>query len=89
MFFNDRCCARRHCCHHKPMCNPGCGAQPIMEPVINKYIETETFHEVPHICPVHTHKMNKQIFNHMYTPQYTFSEEDVIINNDSGSCCGL
>lgn len=67
----------------------GCQEQVITEPVITKCIEKEFVHEVPHVCPIHTHVINRHIYNHTYTPQYTCSEEDQIINNDNGSCCNF
>jgi len=74
--------------------NKGCGCnrqnmfmgEPIMEPVITTCVEKEFYHEVPHICPIHTHTINKHIYNHSYTPQYTCSEEDQIINNECNRC---
>ena len=66
----------------------GCQKGPIMEPVINKCIEKEFYHEVEHCQPIHTHVINKHIYTHTYTPQYTCSEEDVIINNDGCGCQG-
>ena len=76
MFFNRNC---------------GCGRQmeqSIVEPTINKCIEKEFYHQVEHCCPIHTHVINKHIYTHTYTPQYTCSEEDIIINNDCGGCQG-
>lgn len=68
----------------------GCGCnQPVVEPVINKCIEKEFCHEVQHVCPIHTHVVNRHVYNHVYQPQYTTSEENQIINNDNGSCCGF
>ena len=61
----------------------------IMEPVITKCIEKEFYHQVPHICPIHTHIINKHIYEHTYTPQYTCSEENQTINNDCGKCSGF
>jgi len=51
----------------------------------NKYIKREQ----PHVCPIHTHTINKHIYTHTYTPQYTCSEENQIINDDCGSCSGF
>ncbi len=62
---------------------------PIVEPAINKCIEREFCHEVNHICPIHTHVINKHIYNHTYTPQYSCSEENQVINNDPGCCQGF
>ena len=53
--------------------------QPIMEPTINKCIEKEFYHEVQHCCLIHTHVINKHIYTHTYTPQYTCDEENVVI----------
>lgn len=76
-------------------CEPrqdGCGCgnpgqSPIMEPAITNCVEKEFYHEVPHVCPFHTHVINKHIYKHTYTPQYTCSEENQVINMDCGSCC--
>ena len=64
-----------------------CMPEPIMEPAINNCVEKEFVHEVKHCCPINTHVINKHIYNHTYTPMYTCTEEDVIINNDCGGCC--
>ena len=66
-----------------------CGEQPIIEPTITKCVEQEFYHEVPHVCPIHTHTINKHIFKHTYTPQYTCSEEDQVCNIDCGKCSGF
>lgn len=63
-----------------------CCNDPIIEPAINKCIEREFCHEVNHVCPIHTHVINRHVYNHTYTPQYTCSEENQIINNDQGCC---
>ena len=65
------------------------GQNPIVEPVITTCVEKEFYHEVPHVCPIHTHTINKHIYNHSYTPQYSCSEENQIINNDYGKCNGF
>ncbi len=70
------------CCDRQTNC-------PIIEPAINKCVEREFCYEVNHICPIHTHVINKHIYNHTYTPEYTCSEENQIINNDPGSCCNF
>ena len=54
--------------------------QPIMEPTITKCIEKEFHHQIEHCCPIHTHVINKHIYTHTYTPQYTCDEENVVIN---------
>ncbi|MBQ9318040.1 MAG: hypothetical protein IJR82_00170 [Bacilli bacterium] len=75
------------CCFNRPMgcCMPQTCGQ-IVEPPINKCIEKEFYHEVPHVCPIHTHVINRHIYRHTYTPQYSCSEENQVINNDCGSC---
>ena len=37
-----------------------------------------------HVIPVHTHVINRHIYNHTYKPEYTCSEENQIINNECG-----
>ena len=79
----NKCCFNRNmgCCMQQPqMC------EQIVEPPINKCIEKEFYHEVPHVCPIHTHVINRHIYKHTYTPQYSCSEENQVINNDCGSC---
>ena len=43
--------------------NKKCCEETIMEPMITKCIEKEFYHEVPHCCPIHTHIINKHIYN--------------------------
>ena len=69
--------------------NQGCMEREIVEPTINKCIEKEYYHEVPHVCPIHTHVINKHIYKHTYTPQYSCSEENQVYNEDCGSCCNF
>ena len=67
----------------------GCCERQIVEPTINKCVEKEFYHEVPQVCPIHTHVINRHIYKHTYTPQYTCSEENQVVNNDCGSCCNF
>ena len=69
MLFNkNRCCEERQMGYGmNNCCMPQC---PIVEPAINKCVEREFCHEVPHVCPIHTHVINKHIYNHTYTPEY-------------------
>ena len=39
-----------------------------------------------HVCPIHTHTVNKHIYTHSYTPQYSCSEEEQVCNIDNGPC---
>lgn len=72
----------------------GMNAAPIMEgqviePTITKCVEQEFYHEVPHVCPIHTHTINRHIYKHTYTPQYSCSEECQVSNIDCGKCSGF
>lgn len=62
-------------------CNRECN-RPVVEPTVTNCVEKEYYHEVEHIIPVHTHVINKHIYNHTYKPEYTCSEENQIINNE-------
>ena len=86
--FNQNCCNQnnnnmfgRQCCQRQ--------VQEVIEPTINKCIQKDFYHEVPHICPIHTHVINRHIYNHTYTPRYTCSEENQVVNNDCGKCSGF
>ncbi len=90
MLFNKRCCMPMPPMGYNMMPNNCCNQrqeQCIVEPTINKCIEKEFYHEVPHVCPIHTHIINKHIYNHSYTPEYSCSEENQVCNIDNGPCC--
>ena len=57
-----------------------------VEPTITKCVEKEFFHEVPHVCPIHTHVINRHVYKHTYSPQFTCSEENQVVNLDCGKC---
>lgn len=78
----------KKCCMNRMSVNACCNA-PIIEPVINKCVEREFCHEVNHVCPIHTHVVNRHIYNHTYTPEYTCSEENQVVNNDPGCCANF
>lgn len=87
MFGKKNCCMNnmpnmQGCCNRQPQME-----QCIVEPTINKCETREFYHEVPHVCPIHTHIINKHIYNHSYTPEYTCSEENQVCNIDNGPCC--
>ena len=50
-----------NCCQNR---EPRCRMQEIIEPTINKCINKEYFYEVPHVCPIHTHVINKYIYRY-------------------------
>ena len=89
MFGNRRCCCHRQMPMMGGCCERPCMEQQIVEPTITKCVEKEFFHEVPHVCPIHTHVINRHVYQHTYTPQYSCSEENQVINNDCGRCQGL
>ena len=71
--------------------------QPMMGSVMSPIIEqgqerivNRTFvHEVPHVCPINTRIINNHIYRHTYQPRYTCCEENVVTNEQCGSCCGF
>ena len=85
MLFNKRCCQDMM----MPQNGMDCCNREIVEPAINKCIEREFYHEVPHVWPIHTHVINKHIYKHTYTPQYSCSEENQVCNIDCGGCSGF
>lgn len=71
--------------------NYGYGMQsgPIVEAGRERYVQRNIVHEVKHICPINTKIINNHIFRHTYQPHYTCSEENVITNQQCGSCCNF
>jgi len=71
--------------------------QPMMGSVMSPIIEqgqerivNRTFvHEVPHVCPINTRIINNHIYRHTYQPRYTCCEENVVTNEQCGSCCNF
>ena len=76
-----------------PMMDPdmfdgsGCPGNPIVEQPFERCVTRNFWHEVQHVCPIHTRIINNHIFKHTYVPQYTCSEENICSNIDQGSCC--
>ena len=60
---------------------------PIMEPGRERVVQRNIVHEVKHICPMNTRIINNHIFRHTYQPRYTCCEENVVTNQQCGSCC--
>ena len=84
MFMNRKCC-----CPTNPCVEPNvecCQMGPIMEKPIEKCVQKDIIHEVEHICPINTRVINTHIYKHVYIPQYTCCEEDVVTNVDDCSC---
>lgn len=92
MFLNRNCCGRQNMMGGAY--DPGFASNqpqmecPIVEPTTTNCVEREFYHEVPHVCPMHTHVINRHIYKHTYTPQYTCSEENQVCNIDCGKCPG-
>ena len=63
------------------------GGSPIIEPGRERCVQRNIVHEVKHICPINTRIINNHIFRHTYQPRYTCSEENVVTNQQCGSCC--
>lgn len=66
-----------------------CVMPEVVEPAINKCVERNFYYEVPHVCPINTHIINNRIYKHTYRPEYSCSEENVVYNQDPGSCCNF
>ena len=84
MFMNRKCC-----CPTNPCVEPNVECfqmGPIMEKPIEKCVQKDIIHEVEHICPINTRVINNHIYKHVYIPQYTCCEEDVVTNVDDCSC---
>ena len=62
---------------------------PIMEPGRERVVQRNIVHEVKHICPMNTRIINNHIFRHTYQPRYTCCEENVVTNQQCGSCCNF
>lgn len=65
----------------------GMQSGPIIEAGRERCIQRNIVHEVKHICPINTKIINNHIFRHTYQPHYTCSEENVVTNQQCGSCC--
>jgi len=62
---------------------------PVIEPGRERCVQRNIVHEVKHICPINTRIINNHIFRHTYQPRYTCSEENVVTNQQCGSCCNF
>ncbi len=63
----DNCCMS-----YQPM--PQMSCTPIYECPIKRVCHRCTNIEVPHIVPINTTIVNHEIYNHTYTPCYTYNE---------------
>lgn len=62
---------------------------PIIEPGRERVVNRTFVHEVPHVCPINTRIINNHIYRHTYQPRYTCCEENVVTEQQCGSCCGF
>ena len=62
---------------------------PIIEQGRERCVQRNIVHEVKHICPINTKIINNHIFRHTYEPRYTCSEENIVTNQQCGSCCNF
>ena len=65
----------------------GMSSSPIVEPGRERVVQRNIVHEVKHVCPINTRIINNHIFRHTYQPKYTCCEENVVTNQQCGSCC--
>ena len=61
--------------------------RPIVEPGRERIVNRTFIHEVPHVCPINTRIINNHIYRHTYQPRYTCCEENVVTQQQCGSCC--
>lgn len=62
---------------------------PIIEPGRERIVNRTFVHEVPHICPMNTRIINNHVYRHTYQPRYTCCEENVVTQEQCGSCCNF
>lgn len=60
---------------------------PVMETPRERVVYKNIYHTVPHVCPINTRVINNHIYRHTYQPRYTCCEENVVTNEQCGSCC--
>ena len=76
-------------CNCMPPCPPPCECTcpPICECPQNQVCHRVINYEVPHIMPYHTTVVNHHVYNHTYTPVYSYSEVDEVENVYQNRCC--
>lgn len=63
------------------------GSEPVIESGRERVVQRNIVHEVRHVCPINTRIINNHIYRHTYQPRYTCSEENIVTNQQCGSCC--
>ncbi len=71
--------------YNQPMA--GSYSSPMVETPQERVVHRNFVHEVPHVCPINTRIINHHIYRHTYQPRYTCCEENVVTNEQCGSCC--
>lgn len=66
---------------------PMMGMSPIVETPQERVIHRSFVHEVPHVCPMNTRIVNHHIYRHTYQPRYSCCEQNVMTQEQCGSCC--
>ena len=76
-------------CNMMPSCPPSCGCTcpPVCECPQNQVCHRVINYEVPHIMPYHTTVVNHHVYNHTYTPVYSYSEVDEVWQVYGNRCC--
>ena len=60
---------------------------PICECPQNQVCHRVINYEVPHIMPFHTTTVNHHVYNHTYTPVYSYSEVNEVEQVYPNRCC--
>lgn len=89
MFNKKGCCDRQGFGFNQPFGGNQGMASPVVEPTITTCDQKDFYCEVPHVCPIHHHTVNRVHYVHTYTPEYSCSESTEVINDDCGSCCNF
>lgn len=71
-----------------PACPPSCSCScpPITECPQNQVCHRVINYEVPHLMPMNTTVVNHHVYNHTYTPVYSYNEVDEV-ENVYNRCC--
>jgi len=60
---------------------------PVVETPSERVVYRNIYHTVPHVCPINTRVVNNHVYRHTYQPRYSCCEENVVTNEQCGSCC--
>ena len=89
MNYQESSCASNNMSGCMPPCPPpcDCSCPPVCECPQNQVCHRVLNYNVPHIIPMHTTVVNHHIYNHTYTPVYSYSEVDEVENIYQNRCC--